>query len=166
MWKKLLINQLHSHFSLPVSTVYKKTEPVLSGCILNPIYLLSHCARMDVSGRNHLQVWPFSGIMNSVLACVMTQLCSWVNVHYIKSSHCVQFKRTNVWTQQTGKGSVAAAARHSSVVHSSVVPVSRGGKKWKKKSWSWWVFHFVECRDIYTACCSPTPVKNNLVLCE
>lgn len=120
MWKKLLMNQLHSHFSLPVSTVYKKTEPVLSGCIWNPIYRLSHCARMDVSGLNHIQVWPFSGIMNSVLACVMTQLCAWVNVHYIKSSHRVQFKRTNVWTQQTGKGSVAtAAAKHCSFISRS-----------------------------------------------
>lgn len=128
------MNQLHSHFSLPVSTVYKKTEPALSGCISNPIYLLSLCARMDVSGRNHIQVWPFSGIMNSVLACVMTQLCAWVKDHYSKSSHRVQFKRTNVWTQQTGKGSVAAAAKHCSFISRSC---EEWGGGWKKKSWSW-----------------------------
>lgn len=36
------------------------------------------------------------------------------------------------------------------IVHSSGAPASSGGKKdWKKNSWSWWVFHFEECRDIY-----------------
>lgn len=32
----------------------------------------------------------------------------------------------------------------------------------EKQSWSWWVFHFVECIDIYTAHCSLTPVQYNL----
>lgn len=75
----------------------------------------------------------------------------------------MQFNRTNVWTQQTGKGSVAAAAaRHCSFIRRSCY--ERGKRDWKKNSWSWWVFHFVECRDIYPARCRRSNVNGPSLL--
>lgn len=57
-----------------------------------------------------------------------------------------------------GKSSVATAARYCSFIGGSC----RERKKLEKQPWSWWVFHFVECTDIYTAHCSLTPVETNL----
>lgn len=74
----------------------------------------------------------------------------------------MQFNRTNVRTQQTGKGSVAAAAaRHCSFIRRCY---ERGKTDWKKNSRSSWVFHFVECRDIYPASCRRSNVNGPSLL--
>lgn len=55
-WKKLLMNQLQSYIPLPLWIVYMKTEPVLSDCILNPIFLLPLCQNRCFQVESYLQV--------------------------------------------------------------------------------------------------------------
>lgn len=63
-----------------------------------------------------------------------------------------------------GQGFSSSSSSQALFIHQALLLRAGEKKDWKKNSWSWWVFHFVECRDIYPASCRRSNVNGPSLL--